>query len=175
MKRTLVIVDVQYDFLEGGSLAVKGADTAYVEAVEAIRGLFDQVILTADHHPENHVSFSVFPPHCIAGTHGAELAVAPGDMLLQKGKRLEEDEFSAFTEGRDVDRIVGDEVYVLGLAGDYCVKQTLLDLLQYAPDKQLFAITDLIHAVDGSVYGPTDHFDRKVRFVRSDEVKRSLS
>jgi nicotinamidase/pyrazinamidase len=175
MKRTLVIVDVQYDFLEGGSLAVKGADASYVKAVEAIRDLFDQVILTADNHPDHHVSFSVFPPHCIAGTHGAELAVASGDMLLLKGERLEEDEFSAFTEGRNVERIVGEEVYVVGLAGDYCVKQTLLDLLQFVPEKRLFAITDLIHAVDGSVYGPTDHFDQKVRFVQSDEVKRSLS
>lgn len=169
-KRTLVIVDVQYDFLQGGSLAVPGADKAYVEAVESIRTLFDQVILSADHHPEHHVSFSIFPPHCVVGTHGAELAVASGDLLLRKGESLEEDEFSAFSKGRNIEKIIGDEIYVLGLAGDYCVKQTLLDLLEFAPGKKLYAVKDLIKSVDGSEYGPVDHFDGKVTFVDSVDV-----
>lgn len=170
MKRTLIIVDVQYDFMEGGSLAVAGADDQYVQSIESIRPLFDQVILTADHHPKNHVSFSIFPPHCIAGTHGAQLAVSPGDILLLKGERLEKDEFSAFTDGQHVQNIIGDEVYVLGLAGDYCVKQTLLDLLEYVPQKKVYAVTDLIYSVDGSLYGPTNYFDGKVIFVESKDL-----
>ncbi len=170
--RTLIIVDIQYDFLEGGSLAVPGADQSYVDAVESIRPLFDQVILTADHHPANHVSFSVFPPHCVAGTPGAELALSPGDVLLLKGKAVIEDEFSAFIEGRDIRKVTGDEIYVLGLAGDYCVKQTLLDLLKYLPDRKLFAVTDLIRSVDGSEYGAVDYFDGHVSFVTSEDVKK---
>lgn len=171
MKKTAIIVDVQYDFLEGGSLGVPGADEAYVEAVKRIRSRFDQVIFTADHHPESHVSFSVFPPHCIAGTHGAQLAISPGDdVLLLKGKALEVDEFSAFSEGRHTDLIIGDEIYVFGLAGDYCVKQTLLDLLQAFPERRLFAVTDLIHSVDGTHYGPVDHFNGRVTFITSDQL-----
>jgi nicotinamidase/pyrazinamidase len=171
MKRTAVIVDVQYDFLAGGSLAVPGADKDYVQAVERVRSRFDQVILTADRHPEGHVSFSVFPPHCVAGTRGAELAIATDDsVVLLKGRSLERDEFSAFSEGKNVDSIVGDEIYVFGLAGDYCVKQTLLDLLEAFPEKRLFAVTDLIYSVDGTRYGPVDYFDGAVTFITSDRL-----
>jgi nicotinamidase/pyrazinamidase len=169
--KTAIIVDLQYDFLEGGSLAVAGADDAYVKKIEKIRSHFDQVILTADKHPEGHVSFSIFPPHCIAGTHGAELAISEGsDLLLTKGEDLNYDEFSAFTQGKHIERITGDEVYVFGLAGDYCVKQTLLDLLEFVPSKKIFAIKDLIYSVDGSLYGPTDYFEGRVVFVDSKDL-----
>ena len=86
------------------------------------------------------------------------------------GERLEKDEFSAFSGGQHVQNIIGDEVYVLGLAGDYCVKQTLLDLLEYVPQKTLYAITDLIYSVDGTHYGPIDYFDGKVIFVESKDL-----
>ncbi len=171
MKKTLIIVDLQYDFMEGGSLAVAGADSDYVKRLEKIRPLFDQVILTADHHPPKHVSFGTFPVHCVAGTYGAELAVAEGDDLLLKGKEIDKEEFSAFGDGKNIDKVKGDEVYVLGLAGDYCVRQTLLDLLQYTPDKKLFAITDLIYSVDGTRYSELDYFGGKVTFVTSEQLK----
>lgn len=172
MKKTLIIVDVQNDFLAGGALAVdEAADSLYVQKIEEIRGLFDQVILTADAHPENHISFGQFPVHCVRGTKGAELAVKAGDKLLLKGQQEDYEEFSPLIDGRDVELIEGDEVYVLGLAGDYCVKDTLLDLIKYAPEKKLFAIVDLIYSVDGSKYGPLDHFGGKVNFITSDKLK----
>lgn len=170
MKRTLIIVDLQYDFMEGGALAVKGADTEYVKRIEQIRPLFDQVILTADNHPADHISFSTFPPHCIASTHGAEIAVGKGDELLLKGEDRDKEEFSAFDDGKNIEIITGSEVYVLGLAGDYCVKQTLLDLLEYAKEKKLYAIKDLIYSVDGSSYNNTDYFDGKVVFIHSNQL-----
>ena len=170
MKKTLIIVDLQYDFLEGGALEVKGADTEYADRIERIRPLFDQVILTADHHPTEHISFSTFPPHCIKGTHGAEIAVAKGDAILLKGQDIDKEEFSAFVDGQNIEMITGEEVYVLGLAGDYCVKQTLLDLLQYIPNKKLFAIVDLIYSVDGTSYHQVHYFDGKVEFITSDQL-----
>jgi nicotinamidase/pyrazinamidase len=170
MKRTLVIVDLQYDFLEGGSLAVKGANTDYVDRVEKIRPFFEQVILTADYHPKDHISFITFPPHCVEGTHGADVAVAKGDELLLKGEDVARDEFSAFGNGKNIDNIIGDEVYVLGLAGDICVKETLIDLLQFSPTKKLFAIVDLIYSVDGTSYHQVDYFDGKVEFITSDQL-----
>lgn len=168
--RTLIIVDLQYDFLEGGKLAVPGADSGFVQDIESIRYMFDQVILTADHHPEHHVSFSIFPPHCIAGTHGSELAVAPGDLLLLKGQDISEDEFSAFREGRNIAKIRGEDVYVAGLAGDYCVKETLFDLIRYASGRRVFALTDLIRNVDGSLFSSVDHFDGKVVYIDSSDL-----
>ena len=170
MKRTLIIVDLQYDFMEGGALEVKGADTEYAKRIERIQPLFDQVILTADSHPKDHISFITFPPHCVKGTHGAEVAVAKGDELLLKGKDIARDEFSAFGNGKNIEKIIGDEVYVLGLAGDICVKETLIDLLQFSPTKKLFAIIDLIHSVDGTSYNQVDYFDGKVEFITSDQL-----
>lgn len=171
MKKTLLIVDVQNDFLEGGALAVEGANRSYVEAVEAIMDHFDQVVLTADNHPPNHTSFETFPPHCVAGTYGAKVAVEGGDALLLKGEVVNQEEFSPFEGGKNVEKIVGDEVYVIGLAGDYCVKQSLLDLLKYAPSKRLYAIVDLIYSIDKRTYDEVDYFDGRVKFIKSSQLK----
>ncbi|ABK03966.1 isochorismatase hydrolase [Arthrobacter sp. FB24] len=83
MSRALIIVDVQNDFCEGGSLAVKGgADVAGAisEYVDACHGQFDHIVATQDWHIEPGAHFSEapdfidsWPPHCVAGTPGAEL------------------------------------------------------------------------------------------------------
>jgi nicotinamidase/pyrazinamidase len=83
MSRALIIVDVQNDFCEGGSLAVKGgADVAAAisEYVDAHHGQFDHIVATQDWHiePGDHFSeqpdfVDTWPPHCVAGTRGAEL------------------------------------------------------------------------------------------------------
>jgi nicotinamidase/pyrazinamidase len=83
MSRALIIVDVQNDFCEGGSLAVKGgADVAGAisEYVDACHGQFDHIVATQDWHIEPGAHFSEAPdfidswtPHCVAGTPGAEL------------------------------------------------------------------------------------------------------
>lgn len=169
--KTLIIVDMQFDFLEGGSLAVSGADAGFVRSIEAIRTLFDQVVLTADNHPKDHVSFNHFPPHCVRETDGARLAVAQDGLLLLKGEARDAEEFSAFIDGKNISVITGDEVYVVGLAGDYCVKQTLRDILTYAPGKKLYAIVDLIRSVDGTSYRDIDYFGGKVVFIESGELK----
>jgi nicotinamidase/pyrazinamidase len=173
MKKTLIIVDVQNDFLAGGALAVDTAGEEFVKKIESIRPLFDQVLLTADDHPVDHISFSDFPPHCVAGTKGAELAVEIGDdKVLYKGRDKNEEEFSPFGDGKRIEYIEGDEIYVVGLAGDFCVKQSLLDLLQYLPSKKYYAITDLIQSVDKTTYNPLDHFNKQVTFVTSGELMR---
>ncbi|PNI10013.1 nicotinamidase [Arthrobacter sp. AFG7.2] len=83
MSRALIIVDVQNDFCEGGSLAVSGgADVAGAisEYVDAHQGEFDHIVATQDWHinPGDHFSETPdfkdsWPPHCVAGTPGAEL------------------------------------------------------------------------------------------------------
>jgi nicotinamidase/pyrazinamidase len=83
MSRALIIVDVQNDFCEGGSLAVTGgADVAGAisEYVDAHHGEFDHIVATQDWHIDPGPHFSEtpdfkdsWPPHCVAGTRGAEL------------------------------------------------------------------------------------------------------
>src|SRR5574337_950237 len=141
----LVIVDVQNDFLPGGSLAVPQGDkvipilNCYLTAFMR-RGL--PIIATRDWHPPNHCSFQPYggpwPSHCVQGTPGAEFA--PGlelpvstILITLKGTRPEKDAYSAF-DGTDLDtrlRAQGvKRLFVGGLATDYCVLCTVNDGLK---------------------------------------------
>ena len=84
----LVVVDVQHDFLPGGALGVDGGDAVVAPLVGAARDV-GLVVKTRDAHPAGHCSFAEqggpWPPHCVAGTHGAELhpqiAALPGPVI----------------------------------------------------------------------------------------------
>jgi nicotinamidase/pyrazinamidase len=145
----LIVVDVQNDFCEGGSLAVEGGNAA-AEAIadllrdEDERARYAAVVLTRDWHvdPGPHFSdapdFAVsWPPHCIADGAGAAFHPAIderlADVVVSKGEHSAA--YSGF-EGRAADgtlladwlrsRGVG-QVDVVGLATDYCVRATALD------------------------------------------------
>ncbi|MFF5971716.1 isochorismatase family protein [Streptomyces sp. NPDC012769] len=152
MHRALIVVDVQNDFCEGGSLAVAGgADVAaaITDLVGAAGGAaYQHVIATRDHHvdPGDHFSdrpdyVSSWPRHCVAGTEGVGFhpnfapAVASGavDAVFDKGAY--EAAYSGF-EGRDENgSTLADwlrsrkvtEVDVVGIATDHCVRATALD------------------------------------------------
>jgi nicotinamidase/pyrazinamidase len=143
--RALIVVDVQNDFCEGGSLAVSGGG----EVARAITGLlarreYDHVVATADHHIDPGAHFSdqpdfltSWPPHCVAGTPGAqfhpELDVSTVEAVFRKGPYSAaysgfEGEVDAGTALADWLRARGvDEVDVVGIATDYCVKATAAD------------------------------------------------
>ena len=134
----LIAVDVQHDFLPGGALGVPGGDAVVAPLVAAARDAA-LVVKTRDNHPAGHCSFTeqggTWPPHCVAGTHGAELhpdiAALPGP-LIDKATTLEADAYSGFdgTDLADLLREAGiTHVLVGGLATDYCVKATVLDAL----------------------------------------------
>lgn len=117
----LIVVDVQSDFLPGGTLAVPDGD-AVVPAVNRLGAVFGHVVLTQDWHPPGHVSFAashpghapftetevtygrqmLWPVHCVQGTPGAALAAGldlPGaELVIRKGCRPGVDSYSAFTE-----------------------------------------------------------------------------
>ncbi|MGV0993329.1 MAG: nicotinamidase [Mycobacterium sp.] len=143
--RALLIVDVQNDFCEGGSLAVDGG-TAVAAAISdylASHHGYDHVVATKDHHidPDGHFAdhpdyVSSWPRHCVAGTPGAdfspELDTAPIEAVFLKGEYAAAySGFEGFSQGvglADWLRARGvDEVDVVGLATDYCVRATAED------------------------------------------------
>ncbi|HUL60226.1 MAG TPA: nicotinamidase [Anaeromyxobacteraceae bacterium] len=117
----LVVVDLQHDFLPGGSLAV-GEGDRIVEPIARLAPAFATVVATQDWHPPGHVSFAsahpghapfetlalpqgpqeLWPDHCVQGSHGAALHPALPDaaltLVLRKGTRREVDSYSAFRE-----------------------------------------------------------------------------
>src|SRR3954451_2106591 len=140
MPQALLIVDFQNDFIPpDGALAVPGGDEI-AERINALAasGEYDLVVATRDWHPPDHQSFAEqWPVHCVAGTEGAELHSALDrsrvDVIVDKGTAVDTDGYSGF-EGTDLEALLRargiTDVTVVGLATDYCVKNTALDALR---------------------------------------------
>jgi nicotinamidase/pyrazinamidase len=145
MSRALVVVDVQNDFCEGGSLPVVGG-AAVAAAVSAhIRdGGYDHVVATRDHHVDPGAHFSdtpdyvdTWPAHCRAGTPGAsfhpDLDVAGIEAVFDKGAHAAA--YSGFEGAEPGGAALRDwlaargvtDVDVVGLATDHCVRATAVD------------------------------------------------
>jgi nicotinamidase/pyrazinamidase len=140
--RALVIVDFQNDFTEGGALAVPDGDAIAPRVKELLdSGDFDVVVATRDWHPPDHSSFAEqggpWPPHCVQGTRGAELHPSLDrdriDAVVDAGYEPGLEGYSGFEE-TDLEQILRehdvDEVTFVGLATDYCVRQTALDAVR---------------------------------------------
>ncbi len=174
MSRALIIVDVQNDFCEGGTLAVQGGAAvagAISDYVDAHHNEFDHIVATQDWHikPGSHFSDTPdfkdsWPPHCVAGTRGAELHPDLDTEYIQayfqkgqyaaaysgfEGLLAPEDAVPTGERqpgGADASRFAPDEdaiglddwlqshdvedVVVVGIATDYCVRATSLDAVQ---------------------------------------------
>jgi nicotinamidase/pyrazinamidase len=139
----LLVVDVQNDFLPGGSLAVPGGDEV-IPVLNHYLALFQTqglpIFATRDWHPPHHCSFQAqggpWPVHCVVGTKGAEFApglhLPPSTIVISKAKSLDWDAYSGF-EGTDLDsqlrRAGVKRLFVGGLATDYCILNTVKDAL----------------------------------------------
>ena len=142
MGHALIIVDFQNDFTPGGALAVNGGDEIAARVEELARsGDFDLIVATRDWHPPDHGSFQEqggpWPPHCVQGTPGAELRFEDYDVLIDKGVGRDDEGYSAF-EKTDLERLLRergiDRLTVVGLATDYCVKNTAIGAAQLGFD-----------------------------------------
>ena len=155
----LVVVDMLYDFIDG-SLACQNADKAVQEALRFIdrqtkgQGGEDHEILDTfpilfirDHHPADHSSFKeqggIWPPHCVAGTRGGEIhedlkPYACEELTFDKGCCKETEQYSGYegvnsagqSLGEILDLLDTSDVYVCGIATEYCVRNTCEDLLK---------------------------------------------
>ena len=138
-RRALILVDPQYDFMPGGKLPVPEGDEIVPAVNDLLKAPWDLVVVSQDWHPPKHSSFlangGTWPEHCVQNSHGSMVhgdIVVPFDYVsILKGTEIEGDAYSAFC-GREnlmdalLDAII-DDVYVCGLATDYCVKATALD------------------------------------------------
>ena len=182
----LLIVDVQNDFLPGGSLAVPDGDAVIGplnHAIAAFRARGRPVIATRDWHPPDHCSFTdrggPWPPHCVQHSEGARFAAAlalPDDALVvSKAERPDQDAYSGF-QGTDLAgrlRALGVTTLVVGgLATDYCVANTVRDALEAG--FEVYVLEDAIRAVDVEPGDGARAVEAMraagARFIRSDEL-----
>ncbi|MBX8799274.1 bifunctional nicotinamidase/pyrazinamidase [Ochrobactrum sp. MR28] len=173
-----IVIDIQNDFCPEGALGVAGGDTIIAGINQEIE-LFDHVILTQDWHPADHSSFAsqhqdrspyemitmpygkqtLWPDHCVQGTHGAEfhkdLQWTKAELVIRKGYRKTIDSYSAFFENDHMtptglggylkERGIKN-ITLAGLATDFCVAYSALDAA--AQGFNVTVLTDLSRAID---------------------------
>jgi nicotinamidase/pyrazinamidase len=174
MSHALIVVDYQNDFAApDGALSVPEGDTIADRINELARSeAYDLVVATRDWHPADHGSFTEqggpWPVHCVQGSPGAELHpaldAAAIDVVVDKGQDPGTEGYSGF-DGTNLGELLRergvDQVTVVGLATDYCVKQTALEAL-----REGFAVTVDTGAVRGVDVEPGDS-DRALAELRA--------
>ncbi len=139
----IIAVDIQNDFCPGGALPVPDGD-AVVYSMNLYITKFSKmglpVYFTRDWHPQNHISFKtnggIWPEHCVQETYGAELhkklLIPSRAVIISKGISPDNEGYSGF-QGTDLDKRLKAknirQLFIGGLATDYCVKSTVLDAL----------------------------------------------
>ena len=155
----LAVVDMLYDFIDG-SLACQNAGNAVKATLDFIdsqtrgQGGEDHEILDTfpilfirDHHPADHSSFKeqggIWPAHCVAGTRGGKIhqdlvPYASEELTFDKGCDKAVEQYSGFEGTNNAGQSLGEvlelldttDVYVCGIATEYCVRNTCEDLLK---------------------------------------------
>lgn len=157
--KALAVVDMLYDFIDG-SLACQNAEEAVRQTLRFIDSqtngqagedheILDTfpILFIRDHHPADHSSFKdqggIWPAHCVAGTHGGEihsdlLPYASEELTFDKGCDKAVEQYSGFEATNSADQSLSEvlelldttDVYVCGIATEYCVRNTCEDLLK---------------------------------------------
>ena len=193
----LLIVDFQKDFTPGGALPVSEGDRI-AGPINSLLDSFDLVVATRDWHCADHGSFegvevdpekwrgadppSIWPLHCVENTPGAELHPAleraKVDVIIDKGQDPNSQGYSAFqdTQLGDLLRERGvEQLYVAGLATDYCVKNSVLDAVRQGFD--VTVVEDAVRGVDltpGDSERALDEMEAAgAKVASSEEVRRA--
>ena len=174
-KRLLIIVDPQVDFTTG-SLAVANGPAAMERLAQALKSEananYTHIVVTQDFHPTDHSSFvengGTWPAHCVQGTDGVNVYPALQEVLdgisetikieyLHKGDIAEKEEYSILqneSSKRRIKEMIKEDgfsgVDVCGIASDYCVLETLKDLVQFYPTENVRVVMNCVAAVDES-------------------------
>jgi len=159
MVNALIVVDVQNDFMPNGALPVPNGNEV-ISIINGIVNMFDYVVFTQDWHPENHCSFKenggLWPKHCVKESHGASFPPTLNCAFnrLKKGTRVHVDSYSAFFDNdhnrstRLNERLENrkiEQVFICGVATEYCVKYTVLDALKFY--KKVYVIADACRGI----------------------------
>ena len=153
--KILIIVDVQYDFLESGRLPVVGGRRvarSIADFLRRERKKFAAVVCTLDWHPQDHCSFEAqggtWPKHCTQHSHGASIhntvmrtledCYQDRFFIFEKGADTHREEYSFLQNKDNADRFAqmlkqwgpNAELHVCGVAGDVCVMNTVKDLMR---------------------------------------------
>ena len=173
MKRILLIVDPQNDFING-SLAVAEAEAkmqALASYIATNAERYQAIFVTMDSHPANHCSFAdnggIWPPHCVLHTPGWDTPAYLDEALAQsqaivlryyKGTDAAKEEYSIFdnpSDGEVLARHISEAIAndatidICGIAGDYCVLETLQGLRKFVADEHIRVLTDFTASIDG--------------------------
>jgi nicotinamidase/pyrazinamidase len=159
-RKALIVVDVQNDFCPGGSLAVANGDEVVAPLNELVKEFLDRgepVFKTRDWHPARTKHFAPYggtwPIHCVQDTRGAEFHADMIDdsriTIISKGTTESADGYSGF-DGTNLAPLLRErdvaEVWIGGLATDYCVKHTVLDARREGFEVK--ALADAMRAVN---------------------------
>lgn len=183
----LIVVDVQNDFLPGGTLAVANGDAVIGPLnryIARFRSANCPIVLTRDWHPKDHCSFQPqggpWPIHCVADSKGAKFSTAldhdPHDLVISKGTAREPDAYSGF-QGTDLIHRLRDRhiltVFIGGLATDYCVYHTVMDAI--AAGFQIYLLSDACRGVNlrpnDSDHAVADMIAHGAHAIRFEEIQ----
>ena len=190
-KKILIVVDYQYDFYDpNGALYVAGGEKIKDNILKIIPD-FDGVIFTQDCHPYNHCSFidmgGHWPRHCVEDSIGAGIPIeffnaAKNYAVEKKGMDYTQEEYGAFSDKISLCSLVGaiitpDDLYynkfvfnsdeyefvICGIAGDYCVLETLKNVTKHVGDNNVKVYLDGIVSIDGG--------EKLNNFIKENNIK----
>ncbi|QFI15035.1 isochorismatase family protein (plasmid) [Borrelia sp. CA_690] len=158
----LILIDIQNDFLESGTLPVANSNEI-IPLINQLQNYFQNIIATKDWHCKNHVSFlnsgGIWPEHCVKNTWGAEFPNSLNTQRIKKvffkGTNRYYDSYSGFYDDDIKRKQTGFRLYlennsintlfIVGLALDFCVKETIIDAINLG--FQVFLIIDATRSI----------------------------
>ena len=172
MAKVLFGIDIEYDFLDGGNLGVTGSKEKFDRMPEFIKNNGKEYVaflMSDDSHPITHCSFKqnggIWPVHCQEHTMGAAIYQPIVDAInetgiechvLTKGTNEDREEYSVMRNHKSnkeihtlVDSLGITEVDFCGIAGDYCVKDSIEDFHREFPNIKINVLMPFVASIDG--------------------------